>query len=75
MSNKPQVEENDYENNVENLKQIIEMKDRSQSRLEKEKNQYEMMVLEQQKIIRLALARIAPNKNMPTRTKFCQVPL
>ena len=34
-----------------------------------------MMVLEQQKIIRLALARIVPNKNISTKPQFCQVHL
>ena len=33
------------------------------------------MVFEQQRIIRLALARIVPNKNVTTKTQFCQVPL
>jgi len=45
---------------------------KKESRLQEEKNQYEMMVLEQQKIIRLALARIVPNKNISTKPQFCQ---
>ena len=65
--------ENENANKIQNLEQIIKINVKKESRLEEEKNQYEMMVLEQQKIIRLALARIVPNKNISTKTQFCQV--
>ena len=65
--------ENENANKIQNLEQIIKINVKKESRLEEEKNQYEMMVLEQQKIIRLALARIFPNQNISTKTQFCQV--
>ena len=65
--------EKENANKIQNLEQIIKINVKKESRLEEEKNQYEMMVLEQQKIIRLALARIVPNQNISTKTQFCQV--
>lgn len=65
------VDEN--EENITNLKRLIHMKGNNEIKLMEERNQYEMMVFEQQKIIRLALARIVPNKNIRTKTQFCQV--
>ena len=74
MSTKSSIEDENAEN-IKNLERMIHMKENNEIRLEEERNQYEMMVFEQQKIIRLALARIVPNKNIRTKTQFCQVHL
>ena len=74
MSKKAQIEDENVKH-IQNLERIIALKANNEIRLEEERNQYEMMVFEQQRIIRLALARIVPNKNVTTKTQFCQVPL
>ena len=74
MSTKSSIEDENAEN-IKNLERMIHMKENNEIRLEEERNQYEMMVFEQQRIIRLALARIVPNKNIRTKTQFCQVHL
>ena len=72
MSKKALIEDENVKN-IQNLERIIALKANNEIRLEEERNQYEMMVFEQQRIIRLALARIVPNKNVTTKTQFCQV--
>lgn len=74
MSKKALIEDENVKN-IQNLERIIALKANNEIRLEEERNQYEMMVFEQQRIIRLALARIVPHKNVTTKTQFCQVPL
>ena len=72
MSKKALIEDENVKN-IQNLERIITMKANNEIRLEEERNQYEMMVFEQQRIIRLALARIVPNRNVTTKAQFCQV--
>ena len=72
MSKKSLIEDENAEN-IKNLERLIHLKGNNEIRLKEERNQYETMVFEQQKIIRLALARIVPNKNIQTKTQFCQV--
>ena len=72
ISKKALIEDENVKN-IQNLERIITMKANNEIRLEEERNQYEMMVFEQQRIIRLALARIVPNRNVTTKTQFCQV--
>ena len=65
--------EEENKQKIQILENLINQKTNNQRRLEDERNQYEKMIMEQQKIIRLTLARIVPNKNIQTNTQFCQV--